>query len=113
RNLRRMASGARFTEDSVSRNDDADKFARLHGSKGSIAAILAFNVREAPEGERFHYASIETQVLTVVLRAATGQTLSEFLETRLWQPMGAEADATWITAPDGLERGAAHFNATL
>jgi hypothetical protein len=38
RNLLRMASGARFTEDSVSRNDDADKFARLHGSKGSIAS---------------------------------------------------------------------------
>jgi CubicO group peptidase (beta-lactamase class C family) len=27
--------------------------------------------------------------------------------------MGAEADATWITASDGLERGAAFFNATL
>jgi CubicO group peptidase (beta-lactamase class C family) len=112
RNLLRMASGARFTEDN-SRSDDAAKFAQLHGNKGSIPAILAFNVREAPQGERFHYASIETQVLTVVLRAATGKTLSEFLETRLWQPMGAEADATWITAPDGLERGAAHFNATL
>jgi len=40
--------------------------------------------------------------LTVVLRAE-----------RLWQPMGAEADATWITAPDGLERGAGFFSATL
>src|SRR5262249_19203519 len=112
RNLLRMASGARFTEDN-SRSDDAAKFAQLHGNKGSIPAILAFNVREAPEGERFHYASIETQVLTVVLRAATGKTLSEFLETRLWQAMGADADATWITARDRLERGAAPFNATL
>src|SRR4030095_1946475 len=108
-----MASGARFTEDSVSRNDDADKFARLHGSKGSIAAILAFNTRAAPEGERFHYASIETQVLTVVLRAATGKKVSEYLADRLWRPMGAEADATWITGPDDIERGAAFFNATL
>src|SRR4030095_15723786 len=113
RNLLRMASGARFTEDSVSRNDDADKFARLHGSKGSIAAILAFNTRDAPEGERFHYASIETQVLTVVLCAATGKTASGYLAERLWRPLGAEADATWIIATDGLERGAAFFNATL
>jgi CubicO group peptidase (beta-lactamase class C family) len=113
RNLLRMASGARFTEDNVSRNDDAARFALLHGTKGSIPAILAFNEREAPQGERFHYASIETQVLTVVLRAATGRTLSAYLENRLWQPMGAEADATWITGPDGLERGAAFFSATL
>jgi CubicO group peptidase (beta-lactamase class C family) len=113
RNLLRMASGARFSEDNISRNDDAARFARLHGSKGSIAALRAFNTREAPEGERFHYASIETQALTVVLRAATGMTLSDYLSERLWRPMGAEADATWITASDGLERGAAFFNATL
>ena len=113
RNLLRMASGARFIEDNMTRNDDAAKFARLHGSKGSMAALLAFNTRDAPEGERFHYASIETQVLTVVLRAATGKTASAYLAERLWRPMGAEADATWITAPDGLERGAAFFNATL
>ena len=113
RNLLRMASGARFSEDNIGRNDDAARFARLHGSKGSIAALRAFNTREAPEGERFHYASIETQALTVVLRAATGQTLSDYLSKRLWQPMGAEAEATWITASDGLERGAAFFNATL
>jgi CubicO group peptidase (beta-lactamase class C family) len=113
RNLLRMASGARFIEDNNTRNDDAAKFAVLHGTKGSIPAILAFNEREAPQGQRFHYASIETQVLTVVLRAATGKPPSEYLAERVWQPMGAEADATWITAPDGLERGAAFFNATL
>ena len=113
RNLLRMASGARFTEDNIGRSDDAARFALLHGTKGSIAAILAFNTRQAPEGERFHYASIETQVLTVLLRAATGKTASEYLAKRLWQPMGAEADATWITAPDGLERGAGFFSATL
>ena len=52
-------------------------------------------------------------MLTVVLRAATCKTLSAYLEKALWQPMGAEADATWITAPDGLERGAGFFSATL
>lgn len=113
RSLLRMGSGARFSEDNTSRNDDAAAFAQLHGTKGSIAAIRAFNTREAPEGERFHYASIETQVLTVVLRAATGKKVSDYLADRLWRPMGAEADATWITGPDDIERGAAFFNATL
>jgi CubicO group peptidase (beta-lactamase class C family) len=113
RSLLRMASGARFSENNTGRNDDAAAFARLHGNKGSIAAIRAFNTREAPEGEHFHYASIETQVLTLVLRAATGKSAAQYLGDRLWRPMGAEADATWITGPDDIERGAAFFNATL
>ena len=113
RNLLRMASGARFSENNTGRNDDAATFARLHGNRGSIAAIRAFNTREAPEGEHFHYASIETQVLTLVLRAATGKSVAQYLGDRLWRPMGAEADATWITGPDDIERGAAFFNATL
>jgi CubicO group peptidase (beta-lactamase class C family) len=113
RSLLRMASGARFSENNTGRNDDATTFARLHGNKCSIAAIRVFNTREAPEGERFHYASIETQVLTLVLRAATGKSAAQYLGDRLWRPMGAEADATWITGPDDIERGAAFFNATL
>ena len=44
------------------------------------------------QGTRFHYASNQTVVLTVLLRAVTGMTLSEYLTPRLWQPMGAEAD---------------------
>jgi CubicO group peptidase (beta-lactamase class C family) len=112
RNLLRMASGVRFTEDYDGR-DDLAKFSRLQATKGSIPGLLAFNGREVPEGERFHYASIETQVLAVVLCAATGKTLSGYLSEKLWQPMGAEADATWIIAPDGLERAAGNFNATL
>jgi CubicO group peptidase (beta-lactamase class C family) len=40
-------------------------------------------------------------------------TLSEYLTPRLWQPMGAEADATWISYPDGTDEGLGAFNATL
>jgi CubicO group peptidase (beta-lactamase class C family) len=52
-------------------------------------------------------------VLAVLLKAVTGKTLSEYLTERLWQPMGAEADATWIKGSDGLEAAAGAFNATL
>ncbi len=72
-----------------------------------------FTDREVEQGTRFHYASIETVVLAVLLRAVTGTTLSEYLAPRLWQPMGAEADASWIKSSDGLEIGSGSFNATL
>lgn len=107
-----MASGVKFSE-VYDGKDDLAKFGQLRSTQGSIAAIRAFTEREAAAGNRFHYATSETVVLTALLRAVTGTTLSEYLTTRLWQPMGAEGDATWIRTADGLEIGGGSFNATL
>jgi CubicO group peptidase (beta-lactamase class C family) len=112
RNLLRMSSGVRFKE-VYDGNDDVARFSKLRNTAGSIDALRDFDVREAEQGTRFHYASIETVVLAVVLRAVTGTTLSEYLTARLWQPMGAEADATWIRTRDGLEVASGSFNAIL
>jgi CubicO group peptidase (beta-lactamase class C family) len=112
RNLLRMSSGVTFKE-VYDGNDDLARFSRLRIAKGSVDSLREFDAREAAQGTRFHYASIETVVLAVVLRAATGMTLSEYLTPRLWQPMGAEADATWIKTRDGLEVAAGSFNAIL
>jgi CubicO group peptidase (beta-lactamase class C family) len=112
RNLLRMSSGVAFKE-VYDGNDDLARFSRLRIANGSVDSLLGFDTREAAQGTRFHYASIETVVLAVALRAATGMTLSEYLTPRLWQPMGAEADATWIRTRDGLEVAAGSFNAIL
>jgi len=112
RNLLRMASGVKFSENYDGR-DDLSKFSRLQTTKDTVAGLKLFDEREAPQGERFHYASIETSALGAVLRAATGRSLAEYLGEKLWQPLGAESDATWITGADDLERAAGNFNATL
>jgi CubicO group peptidase (beta-lactamase class C family) len=112
RNILRMASGVPFSE-VYDGNDDLARFGRMRTRQGSIAALRAFNSREVEQGARFHYASNQTVVLTVLLRAVTGMTLSEYLTPRLWQPMGAEAAATWIRTPDGTETGSGSFNAIL
>jgi CubicO group peptidase (beta-lactamase class C family) len=52
---------------------------------------------------RFAYSSAETQVLGLVLRRATGRTVAEYLEQKIWQPIGAEADATWLIDNAGQE----------
>jgi CubicO group peptidase (beta-lactamase class C family) len=107
-----MSSGVAFKE-VYDGNDDLARFSRLRIAEGSVDSLRAFDAREAEQGTRFHYASIETVVLAVVLRGATGMTLSQYLTPRLWQPMGAEADATWIRTRDGLEVAAGSFNAIL
>jgi CubicO group peptidase (beta-lactamase class C family) len=112
RNMLRMASGVPFTE-AYDGKDDLTKFNRIRFSQDSVAALRAFTTREVEQGVRFHYASNQTVALTLLLRAVTGTSLSEYLTTRLWQPMGAEADATWIKTKDGTESGSGNFNAVL
>jgi CubicO group peptidase (beta-lactamase class C family) len=112
RNVLRMSSGVKFSE-AYDGNDDLTRFVIARSREGSIAALREFNTREAEQGTRFHYASSETMVLTVLLHAVTGTTLSEYLTARLWQPIGAEGDATWIKGADGTESGFGNFNATL
>lgn len=112
RNVLRMSSGVKFSE-AYDGNDDLTRFVIARNREGSIAALREFNTREAEQGTRFHYASSETVILTVLLDAVTGTTLSEYLTTRLWQPIGTEADATWIKSADGTVSGYGNFNATL
>jgi CubicO group peptidase (beta-lactamase class C family) len=112
RNLLRMSSGVRFKE-IYDGNDDLQRFSIARDKVGNIEALRMFKIRDAAEGTRFNYASTETVVLGVIVRAATGSTLSEYLTKRLWQPMGAESDATWARTVDGLESSAGRFNATL
>jgi CubicO group peptidase (beta-lactamase class C family) len=112
RNVLRMSSGVAFKE-VYDGKDDVARFARIRVRQGSIEALREFRVREAEQGTRFHYASSETVILAVLLHAVTGTSLSEYLTGRLWQPMGTEADATWIKNSDGIESGSGNFNATL
>jgi len=112
RNILRMASGVAFNE-VYDGKDDVTRFVRLRMAYDSIMALREFNTREVEQGARFHYASSETVVLTLLLHAVTGMTLSDYLTPRLWQPMGAEADATWIKYRDDTEEGMGAFNAAL
>jgi len=112
RALLRMSSGVQFSE-RYDGADDLSKYVFRQFRDGTIAALRSFSTRDAPVGQRFHYASVETIVLGFVVRGATGQTLSDYVADRLWRPMGAEGDATWIIDPGGVEYAWGHFNATL
>jgi CubicO group peptidase (beta-lactamase class C family) len=112
RALLRMSSGVLFSE-RYDGTDDLSKYVFRQFRDGTIAALRSFSTRDIPIGERFQYASVETIVLGFVVKGATGQTLSDYVADRLWRPMGAEADATWILDPGGVEYAWGHFNATL
>jgi CubicO group peptidase (beta-lactamase class C family) len=115
RHLLTMSSGVKFTEEYDGKDDVSILGAKTFGQQGpgGVDTVADFRTRARPAGEKFHYASAETQVLALVLRAAAGSNLSEYLSEKIWQPMGAEADATWLIDRAGYEVGFAGLNATL
>jgi CubicO group peptidase (beta-lactamase class C family) len=116
RALLHMSSGVAFRE-TYQPDDDITK---LHGALlrnkdpvGAIAALRQFNTRDAPAGTRFTYASIETEVLGLVVSRAVRMTLADYLSIRIWQKLGAESDAGWAVDPTDQEVAYCCFIATL
>jgi CubicO group peptidase (beta-lactamase class C family) len=115
RHLLTMSSGVKFRE-VYDGNDDVSILSRktlYQQGPGGVETVSTFTRRDLPAGTKFSYASGETQVLGLVLRAAVGRNLSEYLSEKIWQPMGAEADATWLIDAGGYETGYIGINATL
>jgi hypothetical protein len=57
-----------------------------------------------PPGEHFLYDSGGSYVLSAALTARTGMTLPQYLEPRLFQPLGLETPP-WATSPAGISLG--------
>ena len=115
RHLLQMSSGVRFSEEYTGRDDVSRLAADTFGlaGPGGWRAVTPFNERAAAAGTRFSYASVETEVLGLVLARATGRPVAEYLEQKIWQPIGAEADATWLIDNSGQEATYCCLNAVL
>ena len=72
-----------------------------------------YNERLCSSGTVFSYASVETQVLGRVLRGAVGRPVADYLREKIWEPIGAEADATWLVDRSGQEATYCCLNAVL
>jgi CubicO group peptidase (beta-lactamase class C family) len=113
RHLLTMSSGVQFREDYDGIDDSARLSRAILAGQGGAGAVRQFNTREAAPGARWYYASAESQVLGLVLTGALKRPIAEYLSERLWQPIGAEADASWVIDRTGQENTSSNFNAVL
>jgi CubicO group peptidase (beta-lactamase class C family) len=105
RALLQMSSGVLFIEN-YQPGDDVSKLGAAvfaPDGVGGLEVLKRFNTRVAPPGTRFNYSSADSEVLGLVLRRAVGMTLTEYLSTRIWKKLGAEADAAWDVDSTGQE----------
>jgi CubicO group peptidase (beta-lactamase class C family) len=86
-----MASGLNFQESySTPFNHTTDAY---YG-KNLKKLILSLDVMEEP-GTVNRYKSGDTQLLELILKSATGKTVSEYASEKLWSKIGAEHEARW------------------
>ncbi len=115
RALLHMASGIEFTE-VYDGKDDAAKMNRELVSRlspGAAAVVAQFNNRTAPPDKVWHYAGLNSETLGLVLSRAVKMSVAAYAESRIWQKIGAEADASWGVDRTGQEMTACCFIAVL
>lgn len=108
-----MSTGVKFNEDYGDFNSDINRWGRgfaLGRSQDKFAASLE---RVEEPGTYHHYVSINTHVLGMILVRATGQSITEYMQEKLWTPAGMEFDAHWLLDGNGMEMALGGLNATL
>ncbi|WP_171235352.1 serine hydrolase [Ruegeria sp. HKCCA6837] len=103
RNVLNMASGVTFDEDYLDPNSDINRMGRviaLGGELDDFAASLKDSF--ATPGETWQYVSIDTHVLGMVIRGATGRGVAELLIEKVIQPLGLERDGYYVTDGAGV-----------
>ena len=86
-----MSTGARFFE--------GDTIFESDWVRGFIEGDLKWN-----PGEQFEYNSINTYMLAAIIAKKSGLSITEYLQTRLFEPMGIK-DVLWEKSPMDREKG--------
>ena len=100
-----MSSGVAWDETYTDPNSDVAKF-NLHVAEdggSNLVSYMAMLPRAHPAGEVWNYSTGETNLIGVLVREATGRTLSEYLSEKIWKPYGMQQDASWLVNDDGTE----------
>jgi CubicO group peptidase (beta-lactamase class C family) len=109
-----MSSGVAFDENYDDFFSDINMlFIRTMAMGVPVEETIAGLERVRTPGIFNDYISSDSMALGLVLEAATGMPVSDYLSSRLWGPMGAEADASWSTDRTGREFALCCLNATL
>lgn len=108
-----MSSGIAFDEDYANPDAGINQLGQRIFLGQSTNDWVAQRTRAQAPGTEHHYISIDTQVLGMVLEAATGKSLAQYMQDKLWSQLGTEGDARWITDAHGAVLAFAGLNARL
>ena len=108
-----MASGIGFNEDYSNPKADINVYWNGFVSGKSQDKFASTLVNQEPPGTYNHYVSINTHVLAMIIVKATGRSLTDYLQEKIWKPIGTEFDAYWLVDGKGMEMALGGLNACL
>ncbi|MEM6306077.1 MAG: serine hydrolase [Pseudomonadota bacterium] len=98
RQVLQMTSGVTFDEDYLDFNSDINRMGRVLALGGSIDDFAAgLQERFTQPGTIWQYVSIDTHVVGIVVRGATGRSVPDLLSEKIIQPLGLEYAPTYLT----------------
>lgn len=105
RQLLTMTSGVAWNEDYEDPQSDVALFDKHEVPEGEIGIVSYMRTLERahPPGETWNYSTGETNLIGVLVTAATGKPVSAYLSEKIWAPYGMEQQATWLLGTDGHE----------
>ncbi len=90
-NVLNMRSGIKFTEGYYNPFGGVSQYYYGLNIKKYIRHL---KIKEEPDKE-FEYISVNTQLLAWIVERATKKQVSDYLQEKIWSPLGMEYDASW------------------
>ncbi len=113
RNVLQMTSGVAFDEDYLDYNSDINRMGRVLALGGTMDGFAAGLVaRATAPGTHWHYVSIDTHVLGMIIRGATGRDIPSLLSEKVIAPLGLEQAPYYITDGEGVAFALGGLNMT-
>lgn len=109
RNLLTMGSGIRYRIAEMPWDEDA-----LYFFYPNSREMLLYDTNIAePPGQSFHYTDFNVGLLAIIIERTTHRTLSDYLQEKIWKPIGMEYSALWSvdSEEDGFELSHVALNA--
>lgn len=103
RNVLNMASGVTFNEDYLDSDSDINKMGRVLALGKSMDEFTAeLTDSFADPGDTWQYVSIDTHVIGMVIRGATGRSIPDLMNAYITDPMGFEAAPYYLSDGEGV-----------
>jgi len=112
KDILQMSSGAAWNEEEGNPDSDLAKLGRIWALGGSFADFTTTIKPEHEPGTYFRYNSASTLVLGTLLDATLDRPIQQYMQEKLWQPLGMEENAYWLIDDDNLVMTHGGLNAT-
>ncbi len=110
-----MTSGVKWNENYVDPKSDVAQLFTVKPDPGVDPTVSYMRKlpRESAPGTKWVYKTGETNLIGVLVAAATHKTLADYLSEKIWRPFGMEEDAAWLVDDRGQESGGCCLSVSL